>query len=56
MQRTVTASQSKTGRPLPQCQVQLVTKKQVLGFKPTTRLEQVGDKHPEHTIDRKHRH
>src|SRR5262249_10407294 len=31
-------------------------KGQVLGFKPTTRLEQAGDKHPECIKDRKHRH
>src|SRR5262249_8614221 len=32
-----------------------MTEKEVLGFKPTTRLEQAGDKHPECIKDRKDR-
>jgi hypothetical protein len=33
-----------------------MTEKEVLGFKPTTRLEQVGEEHPKCIKDRKHRH
>jgi len=33
-----------------------MTEKEVFGFKPTARLEQVGDEHPECIKDRKHRH
>jgi hypothetical protein len=29
---------------------------QVLGIKPTARLKEVGDEHPERMKDRKHRH
>jgi hypothetical protein len=32
-----------------------MTEKQILGFKPAPRLEQVGDKHSECVQDRKHR-
>jgi hypothetical protein len=32
-----------------------MTEKEVLGFKPTTRLEQIGDEHREGIKDRKHR-
>ena len=54
-QGPVTAAQSKTrGRP-PQGNVELMTEKQILGFKPAPRLEQVGDEHSERVQDRKHR-
>jgi hypothetical protein len=33
-----------------------MTEKEVLGFKSATRLEQVGDEHPQGIKDRKHRH
>jgi hypothetical protein len=34
----------------------LMAEQQVLGFKPTTRLKEVRDEHPERMKDRKHRH
>jgi len=46
-QRPVTAAQSKAWRCLPQSDVELVTEKQVLSFKPASRLEYVGDEHHE---------
>jgi len=39
----------------PQCDVQLMTEKDVLGFKSTARLEQVGNEYSERMQDRKHR-
>jgi hypothetical protein len=33
-----------------------MTEKEVLGFAPTARLEQVGDESPESIKERKHRH
>src|SRR5229473_7120185 len=42
-QRAITAQQPKTWRSSPRCDVELMTEKQVLGFKPTPRLEQIGD-------------
>jgi hypothetical protein len=33
-----------------------MTEKEVLGFKPTVRLKEVGDEHPEGIKERKHRH
>jgi hypothetical protein len=33
-----------------------MAEQQVLGFKPTTRLKEVGDEHPKRMKDRKHRH
>ena len=41
-QRPVTAAQSKTRRRTPQGDAELMTEKQVLGFKPAPRLEQVA--------------
>ena len=35
--------------------IELMTKKQILRFKPAARLEQVGDEHSERVEDRKHR-
>ena len=35
--------------------VELMTEKQILSFKPAPRLEQVGDEHSERVQDRKHR-
>jgi hypothetical protein len=40
---------------MPQCQVQLMPKKQDLGFKPSARLEQVAYKYSKGAKDRKHR-
>jgi hypothetical protein len=51
----ITAVQAQTRRCSPQRDVELVTEKNVLGFKPAPRLEHVGDKHSEHAQDRKHR-
>jgi len=42
-------------RRSPQCNVQLMPEKQILGFKPGARLEQVGNKHSKHVHDGKHR-
>src|SRR6266513_489544 len=43
----VTAAQSKARRRTPQGDAELMTEKQVLGLKPATRLEQVGEEHSE---------
>jgi hypothetical protein len=39
----------------PHCDIQLMTEKQILGFKPAPRLEKVGDEHPKRVQERKHR-
>src|SRR6266404_6166873 len=54
-QRPVTAAWSEARRCLPQSDVELMTEKQVLSFKPASRLEYVGDEHHEQVQDRKHR-
>jgi hypothetical protein len=54
-QRPVTTVQPQTRRRSPQCDVELMTEKQVLGFKPASRLEDVGDEHREQVQDGKHR-
>lgn len=54
-QRAVTATQSKTRWRPPQSDVELMTEKQILCFKPTSRLEQIGDEHSERVQERKHR-
>jgi hypothetical protein len=54
-QRPVTTVQPQTRRRSPQCDVELMTEKQVLGFKPASRLEDVGDEHNEQVQDGKHR-
>jgi hypothetical protein len=54
-QRSVTAAKSKKRWRPPQSDIKLMTEKQILGFKPTSRLEQVGDEHSERVQDRKHR-
>jgi hypothetical protein len=51
----VAAAQPKTRRRPPQRDIQLMTKKQVLGFKPHTRLEHISDQHSQHMQDRNHR-
>jgi hypothetical protein len=47
--------QSKTRWWPPQSDVELMTEKQILCFKPAPRLEQVGDEHSERAQDHKHR-
>jgi hypothetical protein len=42
-------------RRLPQSDVELMTKKEVLDFKPVPRLKQVGDIRPKQVDDHKHR-
>jgi hypothetical protein len=39
----------------PQSDVELMTKKEVLDFKPVPRLKQVGDIRPKQVDDHKHR-
>jgi hypothetical protein len=46
---------SNTRRRTPQGDAELMTEKQVLGFKPAPRLEQIGDEHSERVQDRKPR-
>jgi hypothetical protein len=50
-QRPVTTVQPQTRRRSPQCDVELMTEKQVLGFKPKARLEYVGDECHEQVQD-----
>jgi len=45
-----------TGCAPPQSDVELMTEKKILGFKPAPRLEQVDDEHSECVQDCKHRH
>jgi hypothetical protein len=54
-QGPVTVAEQKARRHPPQCDVQLMTENDVLGFKSTARLEQVGNEHSERMQDRKHR-
>jgi hypothetical protein len=54
-QSAVNAVQSKTRRRPPQSNIELMTEKQILGFKPTPRLEHISDEHSECVQDRKHR-
>ena len=46
-QRAVTATQSKTRWRPPQSDVELMAEKRILGFKPASRLAQIGDEHSE---------
>jgi hypothetical protein len=39
----------------PQCDIELMSKKKVLSFKPPPRFEQVGDNRPKQMKDSKHR-
>jgi hypothetical protein len=43
--RPITTAQPKTRPRPPQCDSQLMTEEQILGFKPAARLEQIDDKH-----------
>jgi hypothetical protein len=54
-QRAITIPQPKTWRSSSQGDVQLMTEKEVLGFKPAPRLEQIGDERSKQVDDRKHR-
>jgi hypothetical protein len=54
-QRPVTAAQSKPRRCAPQGNAELMTKEQVLGLKPASRLEQVADEPSERVQNCKHR-
>ena len=54
-QRPVATVQPQTRRRPPQGDIELMTKKQVLGFEPSSRLEHVGDEHSEPMQDHKHR-
>ena len=54
-QRPITAVQPQPRRRSPQCDVKLMMKKQVLGFQPASRLENVDNEDPEYVQDRKHR-
>jgi hypothetical protein len=54
-QYPITTAQSKARPGTPQGDAELMTEKQVLGFKPATRLEQGRDKYQQHMQDRKHR-
>ena len=51
-QRPVTTVQPQTRRRSPQSDIELMTEKQVLGFEPASRLEDVGDEHHEQLQDR----
>jgi hypothetical protein len=53
-QRSVTAAKSKKRWCPPQSDIKLMTEKQILGFKPAPRLEQVDDEHSERVQDCKH--
>ena len=54
-QDPVTPAQSQTVRCTPQGNIELMPKKEILGFKPAPRLEQIGDKRPKQMEYRKHR-
>jgi hypothetical protein len=51
----VTPTQSQTVRWTPQGNIELMPKKEILDFKPASRLEQVGDKRPKQMEHGKHR-
>jgi hypothetical protein len=54
-QGTVTCPKPDTLRGSPQGDVELMTQKEVLDFKPATRLEQIGYKPRKQVDDHKHR-
>src|SRR5215831_9158411 len=53
-QGPVTAAQSRARRRTPQGDAELMTQKQVLGFEPARRLEEVNDEHCERMQEREH--
>jgi hypothetical protein len=54
-QCAITTLQPETRRSSPQGDVKLMTKKQVLGFKPAPRLEESGEIRSKQVDDRTHR-
>ncbi len=52
---SITTVQSNPRRRVSQCKIQLMPKKQYLGFKSGAQLDQVGDNHSKGIKDRKHR-
>jgi hypothetical protein len=54
-QRAIAAPQRQTCWSLSQSDIELMTEKEDLGFKPPSRLEQTDDKHCEQAEDREHR-
>jgi hypothetical protein len=46
--------QPQARRRPPQGDVELMAEKQILGFEPASRLEQVGDEHCQQMEDREH--
>jgi hypothetical protein len=54
-QGAVTRPELETLRSSPQGDVELMTQKEVLDFKPATRLEHIGHKRRKQVDDRKHR-
>ena len=52
-QRPVTAAQSDMRSRTPQGDTELMTEKQILGFKPASRLEQIGEIRSKQVDDRK---
>ncbi len=53
-QCAVAAPQRQTCRTVPQCNIELMTQKEVLCFKPTRRLKQIDDKYCKQAEDREH--
>ena len=54
-QRAIAAPKPETCRSSPQGDIELMTEKENLGFKPAPRLEQIGDKRSKQAEERKHR-
>jgi len=54
-QRPVAPTQPQTARRTPECDVELVTKKEILDFQLPPRFEPVGDEHRKQVEDGKHR-
>ena len=54
-QHAIAAPQQQTYRSSPQGDIELMTEKQDLGFKPTPRLEQTDDEYCKQAEDREHR-
>jgi len=55
MRCPVIRTEPRTVRCTPQGNIELMSKKKVLDFKPAPRLEQIDDKRPKQMEDRKHR-
>ena len=53
-QRAIAAPQRQTCRSSPQGDIELMTEEQDLCFKPTPRLEQIGDKRSKQAEEHKH--